>query len=421
LEPSLAQDFAPALAGFSQRWIAQGLRVLLFARQKEGTPLHDRGGQPRLPAGLIPLCLLGFYDELRPEARKTLGAFERAGIELKIISGDHPHTVAALARQAGWGEEGKPVRVVSGLDLAEMSQTRFQEAALDTAIFGRITPDLKKRLVQALRREGHYVAMIGDGVNDVLALKQANLGVAMQSGSQAARGVADMVLLDNSFAVLPEAFTEGQRIWNGMEDILRLYMTHIFSLLLLIITIPMLSAGFPLTPTQSSIISLLTLALPAFGLAQWARPAPVPDVSVVRRLIHFVLPATMTFTAARLLIYLYFFVSTSDAAYAQLASTYAAIGMGLILVIFVEPPCAFWAGGDDLAGDWRPTLLALGLFISFLAGLQLLPLREFYGMSALRQPLDYLVIVGTTVIWTLVLRFGWRARLLERYLGVEDF
>jgi cation-transporting ATPase E len=418
LQPSLANDLDPALTGLAWEWVDQGLRVLLFARQ-EASPLHDTGGQPQVPADLVPLCLLSFRDELRPEARETLSEFERAGVEIKIISGDNPHTVAALARQAGFGEEGEPVQVISGLELAGMDQAQFQQVALDTAIFGRITPDLKKRLVQVLRREGHYVAMIGDGVNDVLALKQANLGVAMQSGSQATRGVADIVLLGDSFAALPEAFTEGQRIWNGMEDILRLYMTRIFSLALLIIMIAMLSAGFPLTPSQSSIISLLTLALPAFALALWARPGPVPDVSIGRRLMHFVLPAMITFAAASLSIYLYFLVSTGDEAYAQLALAYAMIGMGLILVIFVEPPSEFWAGGDDLAGDWRPTLLVLGLFVSFFAGLQIPTLRDFYGMSALRQPSDYVVIVGIAVIWTLVLRFAWRARLFERYLGID--
>ena len=419
LRPCLARTLDPALADLSREWADSGLRVLLFAHQEKMTSLHDSDGQPQMPTNLIPLCLLSFRDELRPDARETLRKFTRAGVEIKIISGDNPHTVAALARQAGFRGEGKPNSVISGLELNQMDQAQFQQTAIDTAIFGRITPDLKKRLVQALRREGHYVAMIGDGVNDVLALKQANLGVAMQSGSQATRGVADIVLLGNSFSALPEAFTEGQRIWNGMEDILRLYMTRIFSLALLITMIAMLSAGFPLTPSQSSIISMLTLALPAIALAQWARPGPVPDVSISRRLVRFVLPAMITFAAASLFIYLYFLVTTGDDTYAQLALTYALIGMGLILVVFVEPPCEFWAGGDDLAGDWRPTLLALGLFVFFFAGLQFPHLREFYGFSDLHHPWDYVVIIGTTVIWTFVLRFVWRARLFERYLGVD--
>jgi len=419
LQPCLARTLDPALADLAREWADSGLRVLLFACQEKMTSLHDTDGQPQLPTNLIPLCLLSFRDELRPDARETLREFARAGVEIKIISGDNPLTVAALARQAGFGGEWKPNSVISGLELNQMDQARFQQTAIDTVIFGRITPDLKKRLVQALRREGHYVAMIGDGVNDVLALKQANLGVAMQSGSQATRGVADIVLLGDSFSALPEAFTEGQRIWNGMEDILRLYMTRIFSLALLIIMIAMLSAGFPLTPSQSSIISILTLALPAIALAQWARPGPVPDVSISRRLVRFVLPAMTTFAAASLFIYLYFLVTTGDEAYAQLTLTYALIGMGLILVIFVEPPCEFWVGGDDLAGDWRPTLLALGLFVFFFTGLQFPPLRKFYGFSDLHQPLDYVAIIGTTVIWTFVLRFVWRAHLVERYLGVD--
>jgi cation-transporting ATPase E len=419
LQRRLANDLDPALADLAWQWADQGLRVLLFARGVEGSPLYDAGGQPHLPGDLVPLCMLSFRDELRPEARETLKAFERAGVELKIISGDNPHTVAALAAQVGFGREGELIRVFSGLELDELDQAQFRQVALDTAIFGRITPDQKKRLVQVLRQEGHYVAMIGDGVNDVLALKQANLGVAMQSGSQATRGVADMVLLGDSFAALPQAVTEGQRIWNGMEDVLRLYMTRIFALALLIAMIAMLSAGFPLTPSQSSIISLLTLALPAFALALWARPGPVPTVSIGRRLIHFVLPAMMTFATASLAIYLYFLVSTGDEAYAQQVLTYAMIGMGLILVIFVEPPAEFWVGGDDLAGDWRPTLLALGLFVAFFAGLQIPLLRDFYGMSALRQPLDYVLIIGIAVVWTFVLRFVWRARLFERYLGAD--
>ena len=419
LQPFLASGADPTLHQRAREWADHGLRVLLFTHLPEAVPLHGVEGQPQLPSGLVPLCLISFRDELRPEAQETLDAFDRAGIELKIISGDNPHTVAAVSRQAGFGRAGKPVRVVSGLELAAMDESQFRQAALDSSIFGRITPDQKQRLVHVLREEGHYVAMIGDGVNDVLALKQAKLGIAMQSGSQATRGVADIVLLQDSFAALPKAFTEGQRIWNGMEDVLRLYMTRIFSLALLIATIAALSVGFPLTPAQSSIISMLTLAVPAFALALWSRPGPVPNVSIARRLIHFVVPGMLTLSAAGLAVYLYFVVTVHDEAYAQLVLTYAMIGMGLILVIFVEPPTDFWAGGDALAGDWRPTLLALGLFVLFFAGLQIPFLRDFYGLAELHQPADYLVIIGVTIVWTFLLRFIWRARLFERYLGID--
>ena len=175
-----------------------------------------------------------------------------------------------------------------------MDDVQFAQTAKDGVIFGRITPQQKERLVRSLRGEGHYVAMTGDGVNDVLALKQANLGISMQSGSQATRSIADIVLLEDSFAVLPETFAEGQRILTGMQDILRLYLTRILYLAMLVVAISMIGRGFPFTPKQSSIISILTLTLPAFALAIWAQPGPVPHGSLMRKLAHFIVPAVIS-------------------------------------------------------------------------------------------------------------------------------
>ena len=141
---------------------------------------------------LTPLALVGLRDELRPQAKETVAAFRQIGLELKVISGDDPRTVAALARQVGFPED---IRLVSGSELAAMSQSEFDQAAAEATIFGRITPEQKNRLVDALLRRGKRVAMMGDGVNDVLALKKATLGIAMQGGSSAAQNVADMVLL----------------------------------------------------------------------------------------------------------------------------------------------------------------------------------------------------------------------------------
>jgi len=399
-------------------WTNNGQRVLLFARHSEVTPLYDAAGQPHLPAGLSPMALLGFSDELRPEARQTLEGFARAGIELKIISGDNPRTVAAVARQAGLGDGGAAMDMISGPELDRLDDAQFHQAALEKTIFGRITPDQKERLVRVLRDSDHYVAMTGDGVNDVLALKQANLGVAMQSGSQASRSVSDIVLLNDSFAALPEAFIEGQRILNGMEDIFRLYMTRIFSLALLIAMIAMLAVGFPFTPSQSSIISLLTLSIPAFALALWSRPGPVRQSSLTRRLIHFVLPAAITMSGAGLGVYLLFVIRTGDTAYAQLALTYTMMTMGLILIIFVEPPTQFWVGGDALSGDWRPSLLALAIFAFFIMVLTVKPIQEFYELPPLHAWTDYLLLGAVTLVWLIVVRFVWRRGIIDRYLNL---
>jgi cation-transporting ATPase E len=171
LLPSLQPD--AGLEEQRDKWSARGLRVLFFAYQPIPLPLRDALGQPRLPSNLVPLGALSLSDELRPEAQATLKGFAEANIQLKIISGDSPHTVAALAKQAGLAGD---VRAVSGLELKEMDDTRFAQAASEATIFGRITPRQKEELVRALRTRGYYVAMIGDGVNDVLSLKQAQLG-----------------------------------------------------------------------------------------------------------------------------------------------------------------------------------------------------------------------------------------------------
>src|SRR5262249_31785184 len=156
-------------------WAARGLRVLLFAHGPEPASLTGADGEPRLPPMLTPLGLLNLSDELRPEAAETVARLGEAGVALKVISGDSPETVAALAVQVGLPAEAK---AVSGPELEQQDDAQLARTALDYTIFGRVTPAQKARLVNALRAQGHYVAMTGDGINDVLALKQANLAVA---------------------------------------------------------------------------------------------------------------------------------------------------------------------------------------------------------------------------------------------------
>jgi len=363
--------------------------------------------------------MLCFSDELRPEAMETLRGFAQAGIQIKIISGDSPETVGSLARQAGLVDLIGELHSVSGMQLAEMDDTSFQQATMENNIFGRVSPQIKEKLVQGLRNSGHYVAMTGDGVNDVLALKVANLGIAMQSGSPATRSVAGILLLDDTFSVLPQAFSEGQRILNGMEDILRLYLSRILTFGLLVAAIGWVAGESPFTPKQNSLLSLLTLSIPAFMLALWARPGPVQRISLVRRLLHFVLPAAFTSCAVALLVFLYFLMTTRDTVYTQHMLTYCVLGMGLLLLVFVEPPTRFWAAGDELSGDWRPTLVAIGMFIAFLAFFAIPPIREVYELVSLREPLDGFIIAAAVIGWALLLRSTWRLRLLDRYLAVD--
>lgn len=415
-----------------QSWSAQGLRVVLLAHLPTPTPLHDASGEPALPSNLEPLGLVSFSDELRPDAQKILAEFAKTGVALKIISGDNPHTVASLARQAGMGAD---LKVISGLDLAKLSPAEFAVAAREHAIFGRITPQQKEALVRALRDQGEYVAMIGDGVNDVLSLKQANLGIAMQSGSQATRAVADIVLLKDSFAVLPTALREGQRIINGMQDILRLYLSRIFYLILVVIATSIIG-GFPFSPKNSSIVALMTVGIPAIALAAWARPGASPHGSLIRRLMHFVLPAAISMILFGLGVYLAYLapalqIYTGTHAVRNLSEIYEqvlplsqtalsifTIFAGLLLIVFVEPPTEWFSGGDRFRADRRPALLVLVMVVGFLVFLATGRLSEFFDFVDLRW-WDYAAIAGVTLVWGLVLRFAWRKKLLDRFLEVD--
>ena len=329
------------------QWAREGLRVVLFAHQPDVLSLHDGEGRPRLPSGLLPLYLLSFRDELRPEAMATLQHFVELGIETKIISGDNPQTVAALARQVGFAED---TRTISGLELEAMGEAQFAEVATETTIFGRITPQQKKDLVHLFREQGWYVAMIGDGVNDVLSLKQAQVGVAMQSGSQAARGVADIVLLNDSFAALPTAFREGQRIIRGMEDVVRLLLTRTIYVLLLVVASQLVGVPFPLSPKHNSILALLTVGIPILAIAAWARPGALSQRGTERRGVlratgHFVFPAAFTVSVVAVVIYLAYLETTGSEDIARAALTTAMVLCGLTLIPFVEPPTKWWGGG----------------------------------------------------------------------------
>lgn len=394
-------------------WTGQGLRVLLFAHHPEQMPLYAHEGEPQLPTNLIPVTFLSFSDELRPEARETLRHFSELGVGLKIISGDNPQAVTALAQQVLM--EGD-LQSVSGLDLEGMDETQFDEIARKATIFGRISPQQKERLVSTFRQQGHYVAMIGDGVNDILSLKQAQLGVAMQSGSAATRGVADIVLLDNSFAALPAALREGQRIVKGMEDVVRLLLTRTLYIFLLIVASRMVGVPFPVTPKHNSIIALLTVGIPILAIAAWARPGP--PQRIIRSASPFVFPAASTVAIFTFAVYLAYFSMTSDVDVARTALTTASVLCGLLLIPFVEPPSEAWVGGDDLSGDWRPSFLALGMLALFGLIMTTPALRNFFELTPLRGQ-DYLIITMGVIFWAILLRFIWRTRLFQRLIGLN--
>ncbi len=414
------------IATRAQPLTRQGLRVLLLAYDPDGGGLEDLDDDSTLPRTLRPLGLISLRDELRPEAREALAAFAQAGVQPKIISGDNPETVAALARQAGLPEN---ITLMTGAELDELEGDALGVAVEAATIFGRITPKQKERIIQALRDRGHYVAMIGDGVNDVLSLKRADLGIAMRSGSQAARGVADIVLMQDSFAVLAPAALEGQRILNGMQDILKLFLSRISTVGLVIVS-SLIVGVFPLELRQGSILTLFSVGIPTILLAIWARPGAIPPGSLVRRLLRFILPPAML--SSILGVSLFFSVyalrvasgatgdppTGADFEIAQTALASFLVFNGLFLVIFVEPPTPWWTGANKLSSDRRPALLALGLMGCFLLISLISPLGALFALTPLPVR-AYAFIAGAVALWVLLVRWAWRANILSRYLGME--
>jgi len=235
----------------------QGSRVLLLAKCANA-PTMDGG----IIGAVEPLALAVIRNPIREEAPKTFQYFAQQGVAVKVISGDNPSTVSSVAVQAGIaGAE----RYVDAATLKEPGD--YARAVRDYNVFGRVTPDQKRKLVKALQKAGHTVAMTGDGVNDVLALKDADCGIAMASGSEAACQVAQVVLLDSNFASMPEVVQEGRRVINNIQRAAALYLVkNIMSLFLSIIN---LFAGFPypFVPIQLTLISALTIGAPSFVLA----------------------------------------------------------------------------------------------------------------------------------------------------------
>lgn len=235
-------------------YTAQGERVLVLARSNE--LMTDSV----LPSELRVMALLIIGDKIREEAPSTLKYFADQNVDIRIISGDNPITVSAIAKKAG-------LKNCNAVDMSTISDDEIQEASRKYKIFGRVTPDQKLKLVKALKADGHTVGMTGDGVNDVLALKEADCSIAMASGSDAARSAAQLVLLDNNFASMPKIVAEGRRSINNLQRTAALYLIKtIYSALLTLLFI-FIPYTYPYEPTNITLVGACTIGIPSFILA----------------------------------------------------------------------------------------------------------------------------------------------------------
>jgi cation-transporting P-type ATPase E len=261
----------------------RGRRVLAFASSPK--PPSD-GPRPGLPERLEPLGAVVLAERLRPEARATVEYFRAQGVELKVLSGDAPETVAAIAADAGVAATGP---AVDGSAAAEDPEAL--RAAVRASVVGRISPDGKRAVVAALRDSGRYVAMLGDGVNDVPALKEARLAIAQGSGAQMAKSVADLVLVRGDFSAVPGMVAEGRQILRNLQRVAKLYVSKSAFAAFLILTVGTTATAYPLIPRHFSLAASITIGIPSFLLALAPSSGPWDTGDFLRRLSRFAVPA----------------------------------------------------------------------------------------------------------------------------------
>ena len=239
-----------------------GLRTILLCRTDR--PLDG----DRLPSGIRPVAILTFAEDVREDAEETLDYFREQGVQIKVISGDSPRTVAAVAREVGMELAGEAV------DARRLPEDADELADVMDAheVFGRVSPEQKQSMVKALQARGHVVAMTGDGVNDALALKSADLGIAMGNAAPATKAVSRLVLLDGRFARLPSVLKEGRQVIANMERLAHIYLTKTTYAAFFGVVFSLLFWQFPLLPRQASTVDFLMIGLPTFFLALLSNP-----------------------------------------------------------------------------------------------------------------------------------------------------
>ncbi|MCP2337078.1 HAD-IC family P-type ATPase [Actinomadura rupiterrae] len=369
---------------------SSGLRVLALARVPDGA--FAEPDELDVASTATPALLVVLRQRIRADAGDTLAYFDKQGVQVKVISGDNPVSVGAIATSLGLKGADHPVDARS-----LPSDTSAMAEVMDrNSVFGRVTPQQKRDMVAALQSKGHTVAMTGDGVNDVLALKDADLGIAMGSGSDATRAVAQIVLLDDHFSTLPYVVGEGRRVLGNIERVANLFLTKTVYSIILSVLVGLVHVRFPFLPRHLTLISSLTIGVPAFFLAlapndERARPGFVP------RVLRFAIPAGIACGVATFAGY---WIATRDtrSSFEQdsSAATISLFLLALWVLVLIARPWNWWRLG--LVG-------AMGA--AFAVVLAVPWLRHFFALRPddLGNDLSALVIAGiAAVLLTLVLK-----------------
>ncbi len=325
-----------------QAKVAEGKRVLVlgYSERKIKVVSHAKSQSQSvitLPK-LSPVLYIVLNEELRPNVKQTLAYFREQGVTLKVISGDNAQTVAAIAKSVGISEK------IESVDATTLPQTLNEVAKIaeKNTVFGRVTPSQKQLLIQGLRAKGHTVAMIGDGVNDVLALKTADFGISMGAGSDATRAIAKLILVNNDFGVLPDVIAEGRRVIANMERTANLFITKTSYAFLLALAVQVARVPFPFLPRHLTIISFFTIGVPAL-LLSFAKNNVRAKTGFVGRVLRFSLPMGALLAGLSLVTYALIRHSFAlDMGFARTGATITLVMCGFAVLFVLQPKATFW-------------------------------------------------------------------------------
>lgn len=338
----LLHEGSPA-AKTAKKLGGQGLRLLVFGQVKGGG--HDWMNTDSLTMDAAPQLdepvLIVLRQQLRSDARETLEFFDRQNVDIKVISGDNPDSVAAVARKA----TDRKLVAVDARTLSDLDEAAFDEEIARANVFGRVSPEQKQQMVESLHRQNRTVAMTGDGVNDVLALKKADIGVAMGSGAPATRSVAQLVLLTNKFSALPRVVAEGRRVIGNIERVAHLFLTKTVYSVVLALVVAVLGIAFPFQPIHVTITGWFTIGIPAFVLSL-APNTERPREGFVQRVLSLAIPSGVLIgsicVAMWIIIYPGADVPEIQRQQAGTAVLVALIIMGLWVLGIVARPLVWW-------------------------------------------------------------------------------
>ena len=361
-----------------------GRRVLAFARTR--APFPGREGDGRLPDGLELLGLVVLAERLRPHARETIEFFLSQGVRPIVLSGDRPETVAAIARDVGIPVDGGPV---DGRELPA-EEAALRHLLRERSVIGRIAPEDKRRVIEALRGDGRYVAMIGDGVNDVPGLKAARLAIAQGSGVQMARSVADLVLVRSDFEVVPVLVGEGRRILRNLQRVTKLFVAKAAFAAFLILSIGITPIAYPLLPRHLTLGASLAVGIPSFFLALAPSTGAFSLRGFLRGVFQFAVPAGAALGLGVLSSYLAALeVFNLDLVEARTVATTVMVVVGWYLIVALE-------GSGRLRGAAVVTM-CLALAAVYVAVLLVPFARDFFALAAPSLPIVLIAAGGCFV------------------------